>query len=101
MGAMMGEVSTGGSLALIEGIEGRLTGRTAFGRGADRDTAVVAAARDEGTRVAAVACLRVGLRLQWEYRSCGKHCNGCPHGPYLFAYETLPGGKRGRVYLGR
>lgn len=25
-------------------------------------------------------------RFQIEWRFCGKDCNGCPHGPYLFAY---------------
>jgi hypothetical protein len=36
----------------------------------------------------------------WRYRTCGKSCSGCPHGPYLFVrwYEN---GQRMEAYLGR
>jgi len=32
--------------------------------------------------------LHIGtLTLSLEYRRCGHHCNGCPHGPYVYARE--------------
>lgn len=27
-----------------------------------------------------------GVTIQKQKRNCGKNCDGCPHGPYLYAY---------------
>jgi hypothetical protein len=36
----------------------------------------------------------------WKLVPCGKQCNGCPHGPYLYQV-TKSGGKQLWKYLGR
>lgn len=35
-----------------------------------------------------------------EMVSCGKHCNGCPHGPYWYGYWK-EGGKTRSKYIGK
>ena len=42
-----------------------------------------------------------GWVLSWEFRDCGKHCCGCPHGPYLYARMRYSNGRVSVRYVGR
>jgi len=61
--------------------------------------------RNAGLRTLALSRTVRSKRFQLEWRYCGKDCNGCPHGPYIYVYwheagdvqERYLGGKISRI----
>jgi hypothetical protein len=41
-----------------------------------------------------------GVTYRMEYKSCGRNCRKCPHGPYWYAYWWMKGRTRSR-YIGK
>jgi prefoldin subunit 5 len=45
-----------------------------------------------------IGALPATIRLRWVF--CGKHCGGCPHGPYYYAYKKNSK-KLEEIYIGK
>ena len=48
-----------------------------------------------------VTDIKTGICYQLEKVKCGKDCEGCPHGPYWYAYYRGSSGKVVSKYIGK